>query len=169
MIKDIKIGDKTVTLSNNVAWTMEYRDQFGKDPLEFLMPIATSLIEALTSVINETGKSKDIYLTDITGALEGRVFDITLPLMQLGFVDSVVNVVWAMAKAANEGVAPPKSWVRQFDTFPVDTLIPEVWGMILIGFSSSKNLERVRSLAESLKTIHPSQSTPSSSLDSNED
>jgi hypothetical protein len=29
----IKIADKEVRLNNNVAWTMEYRDQFGKDIL----------------------------------------------------------------------------------------------------------------------------------------
>lgn len=169
MEKVIKIGKTSVTLSNNVAWTMEYRDQFGKDPLEAIMPIITSLIEVLTSIVNETGKAGEINMIDITSALEGRALDITLPLTQLGIVDSVVNVVWAMAKAANEGIAPPKTWVRQFDAFPLDIVIPAVADMVLKGFSTSKNLKRLRSLLESLKMTQPSTSTQSSLPDSNED
>ena len=170
MEREIKIGDKTVTLSNCVAWTIEYRDQFGKDPLEALMPIMTSLIETITTIANESGavSKGEINITDIASALEGRAFDITLPLMQLGFVDSVFNVVWAMAKAANEGLPPPKTWARQFDEFPLDEIVPTVYEMMLKGFSSSKNLERLKRLLGNIKTNQPSQSTPSSSPASNE-
>lgn len=168
MEKVINIGDKSVTLNNCVAWTMEYRDQFGKDPLEALMPLVTSLIEALTSIVNESGINGEINITDISSALEGRVFDITLPMMQLGFVDTVVNVTWAMAKAANEGIAPPKQWTRQFDEFPLDVVVPALGELMLRGFSSSKNLNRLRNLAENIKMTQPLQSTLSSSQDSNE-
>ena len=168
MIRDVKIGDKTVTLSNNVAWTMEYKDQFHKDPLEAFMPIVTTLTETLATIINESGASGQVTVTDIASAIEGRAFDLTLPLMQLGFVDTVVNVTWAMAKAANEGIAPPKTWVRQFDDFHVDEILPVVADMVLKGFTSSKNLERLRSLVGSLKANQPLQSTQSSSPDSSE-
>ena len=165
----INIGDKSVTLNNCVAWTMEYRDQFGKDPLEALMPLATSLIEALTSIVNESGINGEINIKDISSALEGRAFDITLPMMQLGFVDTVVNVTWAMAKAANEGIAPPKQWARQFNEFPLDVIVPALGELMLKGFSSSKNLNRLRNLAGNIKMTQPLQSTSSSSQDSNED
>lgn len=167
MEKIIKIGKQSVKLSNNVAWTMEYRDQFGKDPLEAILPLVTAAIEATSSIINESGTG-EIGLTDIASALEGRAFDITLPLMQLGFVDTVVNVTWAMAKAADESIAPPKQWVKQFDDFHVDVIVPAVGDMLLKGFSSSKNLKRLRSLLGSLKTNQPSTLTPSSSQDLNE-
>lgn len=167
MEKEIKIGNQSVRLSNNVAWTMEYRDQFGKDVLETLMPIVTTLIEATSTVLSEAG-TDEIRIDNIANAIEGRALDITLPLMQLGFVDSVVNVTWAMAKAADERIAPPKQWVRQFDVFPVDEIVPEVGELMLKGFASSKNLTRLKSLLASLKTIQPSPSTPSSSQDSNE-
>ena len=38
MEKTINIGNKSVRLSNNVSWTMEYRDQFGQDIIPTLMP-----------------------------------------------------------------------------------------------------------------------------------
>lgn len=151
MEKIINIGEKEVRLSNNVAWTMEYRDQFQKDVMETMMPLMTTLIESFSAIINETGAT-EIGVEDIARAVEGRAFDITLPLTQLGFTDSIVNVVWAMAKAADETIEPPKKWVRQFDEFPLDVIVPEVGELILKGFASSKNLERLRKMGTKLKT-----------------
>lgn len=151
MEKIINIGDKEVTLSNNVAWTMEYRDQFNKDVLEAIMPIATSLIETITTIINESGMDGEIDIKSVSAALEGKSFDITLPLTQLGFTDSIVNVLWAMAKAADPTIEPPRQWVRQFETFPLDEIVPQVGEMVLSGFASSKNLARLREMMQGLK------------------
>lgn len=151
MEKIIKIGDKEVTLSNNVAWTMEYRDQFNKDVLEAIMPIVTTLIETVTTIINESGADGKIDVNSISAALEGKAFEITLPLTNLGFTDSFVNVLWAMAKAADPTIEPPRQWVRQFETFPLDEIVPKVGEMVLSGFTSSKNLERLREMLQGLK------------------
>ena len=151
MEKIIKIGDKEVKISNNVAWTMEYRDQFNKDVLEAIMPIATSLIETITTIINESGMDGEIDIKSVSAALEGKSFDITLPLTQLGFTDSIVNVLWAMAKAADPTIEPPRQWVRQFEIFPLDEIVPQVGEMVLSGFTSSKNLARLRKMMQGLK------------------
>ena len=151
MEKIINIGDKEVKLSNNVAWTMEYRDQFNKDVLEAIMPIVTTLIETVTTIINESGADGKIDINSISAALEGKAFEITLPLTNLGFTDSVVNVLWAMAKAADTTVEPPRQWVRQFETFPLDEIVPQVCEMVLSGFTSSKNLARLREMMQGLK------------------
>lgn len=152
MEKVINIGDVEVKLSNNIAWTMEYRDQFGKDVMETMMPLMTTLIESVSTVISESGTDGSIDVYSISEALQGRAFDITLPLTQLGFTDSIINVVWAMAKAADPSIEPPKKWVRQFNSFPLDEVVPEVGQMILSGFTSSKNLERLRSLGKKMTT-----------------
>ena len=159
MEKIITIGDKEVKLSNNVAWTMEYSDQFNKDVMEAMMPIITTLIETISTIASEEGLDGEIGLQKIASSLQGRAFEITLPLMQLGLTDSVVNVVWAMAKAADPTIAPPRQWVRQFDAFPLDEIVPEVGQMILVGFSSSKNLERLRTLGKSIKKTQPKKKT----------
>lgn len=159
MEKIINIGDKEVKLSNNVAWTMEYKDQFNKDVIESLMPIITTLVETVTTTISETGKT-ELEIKDIAEAIQGRTFEITLPLMQLGLTDSVINIVWAMAKAADSKIEPPKQWVRHFDSFPLDEIVPEVGEMILTGFASSKNLERLRNLGKNLgKKTQPKKKT----------
>ena len=168
MEKIIKIGKQEVRLNNNVAWTMEYRDQFGKDIVPTLMPVLASMIEGVSTVIAETGKT-EITMTDLAEALQGRTLDVLLPMFQVEFVDTIINVTWAMAKVADEDIEPPKKWVRQFETFPIDVIAPAVYELVLKGFVSSKNLKRLKSVGASLKNLQPSHSTTSSSLGSNED
>ena len=156
MEKIINIGKKEVKLNNNVAWTMEYRDQFGKDIVPALMPVIASIIEGVTTVIADTGKT-EITVADIADAIQGRTMEIMLPMFQVEFVDVVINVTWSMAKAADESIEPPKKWVRQFEEFPLDVVGPAVFDMIIKGFVSSKNLKRLENLRTSLKELQPSR------------
>jgi len=166
--KIIKIGKQEVRLNNNVAWTMEYRDQFGKDIVPALMPILASLMEGVSTIISESG-SNEVTMADIADAVQGRSMDVLLPMFQVEFVDTIVNVTWAMAKAADENIEPPKRWVRQFEEFPLDVVVPAVYELVLKGFVSSKNLKRLKKISASLKNLQPSHSTTSSSPDLNED
>ena len=168
MEKIIKIGKQEVRLNNNVAWTMEYRDQFGKDIVPALMPILASLMEGVSTIISESGNN-EVTMADIADAVQGRSMDILLPMFQVEFVDTIVNVTWAMAKAADENIEPPKRWVRQFEEFPLDVVVPAVYELVLKGFVSSKNLKRLKKVSASLKNLQPSHSTTSSSPDLNED
>lgn len=168
MEKIINIGNKEVRLNNNVAWTMEYRDQFGKDIVPALMPVLASIIEGVSTIVSESGGS-EISVADIADAVQGRSMEVLLPLFQVEFVDTIINVTWAMAKAANEDIEPPKKWVRQFEEFPLDVVVPAVYELVLKGFISSKNLERLKKASASLRNLQPSLSTTSSSPDSNED
>ena len=168
MEKIINIGEHEVRLNNNVAWTMEYRDQFGKDIVPALMPVLATMIEGVSSVVAEAGAEK-IELESLANALEGKTMEILMPLFQVEFVDTIINVTWAMAKAADETIAPPKRWVRQFETFPLDIVVPAVYELVFTGFVSSKNLTRLKSIGKSLRNLQPSLSTTSSSQDSNED
>lgn len=165
MEKVIKIGKQEVRLNNNVAWTMEYRDQFGKDIIPALMPTVASMLEGVSTILAETGGK--MTTVSIAEALQGRVLEVLMPMYQIEFVD-FINITWAMAKAADEDILPPKQWVKQFETFPVDVVAPAVFDLILKGSASSKNLRRLKNLGESLKALQPSHSTISSSQDSSE-
>ena len=169
MEKIIKIGKQEVRLNNNVAWTMEYRDQFGKDILPAVMPLLVSTVEGVSTIITDAGKAGEVSVEGIASALEGRALDVLLPMFQAEFVDLVVNVTWAMAKAADESIDPPKRWVRQFETFPLDVVGPTVFDMVLKGFVSSKNLKRLKELKENVRNLQPSHSMTLSSQDSSED
>ena len=170
MEKIIKIGKQEVKLNNNVAWTMEYRDQFGKDILPAIMPLLASMIEGVSTVVAEAGGSGELTTSSMAEALEGRAMEVLLPMFQAEFVDLAINVTWSMAKVADESIDPPKRWVRQFDEFPLDVVGPAVFDMVLKGFVSSKNLRRLKKIGESIKTLQPtSHSMTSSSQDLNED
>ena len=147
---------------------MEYRDQFGKDIVPALMPILASLMEGVSTIISESG-SNEVTMADIADAVQGRSMDVLLPMFQVEFVDTIINVTWAMAKAADENIEPPKRWVRQFEEFPLDVVVPAVYELVLKGFVSSKNLKRLKKASASLRNLQPSLSTTSSSPDSNED
>ena len=171
MEKVIKIGKQEVRLNNNVAWTMEYRDQFGKDIVPALMPVVASMIEGMASIVAESNGS-ELNVKTLADAFQGRSVEILLPMFQVEFVDVIINVTWAMAKAADETVAPPKQWVKQFEEFPLDIVGPAVYDLVLKGFVSSKNLKRLKKIGKDLKKLQPtttSTSTQSSSQDSSED
>ena len=171
MEKVIKIGKQEVRLNNNVAWTMEYRDQFGKDIVPALMPVVASMIEGMASIVAESNGS-ELNVKTLADAFQGRSVEILLPMFQVEFVDVIINVTWAMAKAADETVAPPKQWVKQFEEFPLDIVGPAIYEMVLKGFVSSKNLKRLKKIGKDLKKLQPtttSTSTQSSSQDSSED
>lgn len=155
MKKVITIGDKDIELNNNVAWVMEYRDQFGKDIVPSLMPLLATMIEGFASVISEAGGDK-LDVSSLASAVEGRAMEILLPMFQIEMVDVVINVLWAMAKASDDNIAPPKQWVKQFDEFPLDVVVPAVYELILKGFVSSKNLDRLKKVGTSLKDLQPS-------------
>lgn len=168
MEKIINIGNKEVRLNNNVAWTMEYRDQFGKDILPAVMPLIASMMEGVSTIIADAGNGGEITVNSISEAIQGRTMDVMLPMFQAEFVDLVINVTWAMAKAADESIDPPKRWVRQFEEFPLDVVGPAIFDLMLKGFVSSKNLARLKKIGENLKDLQPSHSTKSSSPDSSE-
>jgi len=156
MEKIIKIGEREVRLNNNMAWTMEYKDQFGKDILPVMLPLIASIMEGIASVVSEAGKDGEITVSNLAEAIEGRSIDILLPLFQADFTDIVINVVWAMAKAADERIDPPKKWIRQFDEgFYLDEVVPEVFDLVIKGFVSSKNRARLEEIRESLKALRP--------------
>jgi hypothetical protein len=175
MEKIIKIGKQEVKLSNNVAWLMEYKDQFGKDATQELIPLVATLVETIGSGL-ASYKDGVINLESLSESIEGRSFELMLPLYQSELSTTLINITWAMGKAADETIDPPKKWVRQFDSFPLDVIGPEVWELAVKGFVSSKNLKRLRSLlgnvkdvVQNLKETQPSLSTQSSSLEQSED
>ena len=169
MEKIIKIGKQEVRLNNNVAWTMEYRDQFGKAILPAVMPLLASMIEGVSTIMADANGDGELTISSIAEALEGRTMEVLLPMFQAEFVDLIVNVTWSMAKAADENIEPPKRWVRQFEEFPLDVVGPAVYDLVLKGFVSSKNLRRLKKIGNELRNLQPSHSTTSSSPDSNED
>ena len=169
MEKTIKIGNKDVRLSNNFSWAIVYRDQFGHDIISTLMPMMAAALDVASGILSEASSDGKVDVTDLLKVLDGDKFlDAAIHLSGFEAVE-FINITWAMAKAADDDLPDPKTWIKGFDEFPLDIIVPEVFTMALKGVASSKNLTRLKNLANQLKVIQPSTSTQSSSPDSNED
>ena len=141
MIKTIKLGkDKELTLSNNLAWAMIYKAQFGHDIVPDIMPI----ISALAKLMGELSRYNGQDVSEIIKNIDGDVLEQALiELCAVQFTD-FVNLVWAFAKANNDDIETPDQWVRQFDEFPLDIIAPAVFELLTKGLISSKNLKSLR-------------------------
>ena len=159
MEKTITIDNKEVRLNNNAAWAMEYKDQFGRDIVPVLLPAVATIIEGMSSIFSGEDDVQNITLQTLAEAFEGRAMEILLPMYQIELVDVVINVTWALAKCADENIPEPKRWIRQFEEFPLDVIVPEVYELIMKGFSSSKNWKRLEELRDNLKDLQPLHST----------
>ena len=151
MIKTINIGDKEVRLDNNIGWAMEYKDQFGTDIIPALMPIAAGMMDVVSDLIGKVGESDEVDAMEIMAQLDGdKLINAVIHLSGFELVD-FLNIVWALAKNADDKIPEPRRWIRQFDEFPLDVLVPEVASLIASGVMSSKNMERLSALK---KTVH---------------
>ena len=166
MEKTIKIGNKSVRLNNCINWTIIYRDQFGRDIVPTLMPLLASALDVVSGLINSTGKTEDIELSDLAKLADGdSLINAAIHLGGFEFTD-LICITWALAKCGDESIQDPREWVKQFDVFPVDIIAPAVFSLVFKGMVSSKNLKRLEDLK---KRIRPTSiSIPSSSPDSSE-
>ena len=166
MIKTVKIDSKTsVRLSNNIGWMLAYRDQFGRDIVPVLTPALAAMLD-LAVEVNKVAQGQNVSPADLMKSMDTDTLrDAIFEMSGLEFVD-FINIVWAMAKAADEDIDEPREWVKQFDSFPLDVLGPVVFDMVLTCMVSTKNLKRLRTAMQSLK---PSVSTGSSSQDATQD
>ena len=170
MEKTIKIGKQEARLSNNFSWAMIYRDQFGHDIISTLTPLMAASLDVASGIVNEMAVDGKVDMTDLLRVLDGDKFlDAVIHMSGFESVD-IAYITWAMAKAADEDIPDPRTWIKGFDSFPMDTIVPEVFSLALKGLASSKNLKRLKDLAKKIKVVQPeSTSTQSSSPDSNED
>ena len=146
MEKTINIGNKEVRLNNNIGWTIDYRDQFGQDIIPTLLPMVAAALDVIKGLLEEMEDTSNLEWQDVLKTLDGdTLFDALVHLGGLEFKD-FINVTWAMAKCADETIPEPRTWVRQFETFPLDEIAPAVFELIYKGVISSKNLTRLKNL-----------------------
>lgn len=134
-----------ITLDNNLAWLMEYQNQFGEDILPSLMPLIMSLADLLGSIADNSEIDFDnLQARDILKILKtDESMDAWIKLSAFKTTD-MINIIWAMAKTADDKIGPPIKWIRQFeDGFPFDVILPKAAELAVKGVTSSKNWERL--------------------------
>lgn len=151
MEKTIQIGNKDVRLNNNIGWTIDYRDQFGQDIIPTLLPMVAAALDLIKGLLEEAEDTSNLDWKDILKVIDGdTLIDALVHLGGLEFRD-FINVTWSMAKCADESIPEPRTWVRQFETFPVDVIAPAVFELVYSGIVSSKNLKRLKEARTNLQ------------------
>lgn len=149
MIKTITLEDgKELVLSNNIGWLMVYRDQFGRDIVPSLIPVLNAGIDLALNIYQATGGKldKDTMANLDADELENALYK----LASFEAVD-LLNIVWAMARNADDTIPEPRKWLNQFETFPLDEIIPAVFDLLYRGMVSTKNSSRLQELVKTLK------------------
>lgn len=158
MIKTVKFGKSEVKLDNNVGWAFIYKEQFGHDIISTLMPMIGSGAQLFSGIFSSL-EGKEITLKNIAKALDPEtISDAIIYISQLEFTE-FINIVWALAKNADDDIPEPEKWVKQFEEFPVDIIAPEVIKLIGKGVTSSKNWKKLNSLKQTVQQTTENQST----------
>lgn len=158
MIKTIKIGEsQSFEINSSNGWLYTYQEQFGHDVLPVLLPAVEAIVQALADMAK--GAEGDDVSDILKAADEDTISNmfITLSGMQL---TTVTNIVWAMAKNADDNITSPKEWINSFDVFPWDVIVPQVLGAALEACVSKKKFEKIQG---ALKTMNLYQSNESQS------
>lgn len=156
MIKEITISEnQKIKLNASLGWVLRYRAQFGHDILPDLLPMLESGLVLVGGAMDESGELEWRKLLDFDNvssamiSFAGAEFTTTL------------NIIWAMAKNADESIPAPFEWTNQFEDFPLDKIIPEVLDALISTVVSEKNRKRLGKL---VKKNQPKASTRTASL-----
>lgn len=146
MIKEINISEnEKIKLNASLGWVLRYRAQFGHDILPDLLPMLESGLVMVGGAMDESGELEWRKLLD---------FD-TVSSAMISFAGAefttALNLIWAMAKNADDSIPAPFEWANQFENFPLDKIIPEVLDAVINTVVSEKNRKRLGTLKKKIQ------------------
>lgn len=119
MLKTITIAGKEMRLCSSGATAMIYKSQFLNDFFSDVIRMAKTF-DALTT----DGKAEELNLKD----LDPDSIDLTV----------LYNIVWALAKNADSSIGDPISFFGQYESLPLEEIVPVIQDMLDVMFKTSK-------------------------------
>lgn len=129
MQKVINIDGKDVKFKTTFTMFYIYKNTFGKDLIQTLIPGLQALAPSASELIEGSGNVTTDTLIDGLGAF--NYFEIT----------DLVNILWASAKSANREIPDVEEWVDGFETFPIIDVVKELIPILIPSLFTSKNLK----------------------------
>lgn len=148
MEKTITIDGKEVRFKATASFPLIYKANFNVDVLTMIMPLISEVVGGADGMVTEeTFKTGSLLLTPetISMALEG--------VYSLELID-IMNLLWTMAKCADDEIPDPVKWFGEFDEFPIIDIAIETFPML---FSSLLSKKKFRG------TTKPPKKTPQKS------
>lgn len=113
MIKTITIDGKDILFKSNAATPIRYKQQTGSDYFADILKM---------HAISEFAGAKEVPV-EVLKTLDFDVF---------------YNILWAMAKTADQSIPEPLAWFDTFDEFPIFDILPEVMELLAKNLQVSK-------------------------------
>ncbi len=127
MEKTINIGGKQVSFRATGGIGYRYKAQFGR---EFLTDM-----QKLQEFI-DSGEEKSKKVKQPGGKITVQKYtDYDFAKLNL---ESMYNILWTMAKTADEAIPDPQTWLDSFDAFPV----MDIWSQVQDIFVSNLKTDR---------------------------
>ena len=154
MINTIKINDsQSVELDSSMNWLFIYRKYFGKDILPDIMPLLEAAISTLVKLTGgDDPESEEISMENVLKNIDDDVMQSLFLNLSMLETTTILQVMWAMIKNADDKVEPVEKWLKGYDNLPLDEIIPQLFGMVLKASVSSKNLQRLQNLKGKAQT-----------------
>lgn len=145
MRKTIKI-DKNNKFEINTSWNWAYiyQEYFGHDIIPDLVPIIDTVLDMVTGLLN----GSEVDESDFDDKLYG--FEVT----------TITNVIWALAKNADDDIPDVKEWLDEHD-LPLMDVVPEIMDVLTKSMVSTKKAKLLQDrLQEMALRFIQSQSQP---------
>lgn len=153
MIKTIEINEEQKFDVNSAAgWLFIYRSQFGHDILPDLLPMLEGITSAAINVVPQIDtKDGNVDLNTVLSKVD--MSDVSELIYSFAGLESVtiINILWSMAKNADRSIETPETWINQFEVFPLDVIIPELFELVVKSCISSKNAKSLQNLFKTTK------------------
>lgn len=161
MIKTINLGNgQSLEINSSGGWLYVFQEQFGFDVLPLLMPALEAGLKAVGIAVQGADDKDKIEAAQMLANFDDENINEIMTSFSGLQLTTLLNIVWAMAKNANDNIPEPKVFYNSFDEFPSDLVIPEVVRQIINTTISKKN--RVK-IAARMKAMNLSASTNSQS------
>ena len=141
----IKIENKPAfEINTSNRWAYIYTEYFGHDIMPELVPMVDTFIGMFAGLLNgeETDEDK------LTDALYGLEYTTAL------------NVIWALAKNADDGIPEAAEWYDGFEKFTLDEVGPQVFGTLIKSMVSAKKLKLLQTQGKAVISRYTRSSSP---------
>lgn len=133
MRAEIKIDKNTkIKINVNNNWLFIYREYFGNDILPDIVPMIDTIMSTLGNLM--IGEDIDV------DAIEDKMYALEFT--------TVNQIVWSLAKNADDTIPDIREWNDSFEEFPLDIVIPQVAETMGSFYMTKKKLNRLKAMLE---------------------
>ena len=150
--------ERSLELDNTFTWMVYYKEAFGHDIVPDLAPILNTIIKGFFAVFSAvdikkivdaaTTKQKGKSETDRAAAIMDEIMhkvdpiDLTDVVYEATAIEgtTMLQIMWALAKCADDSVGDFTEWTRTTSGMTPDTLVMEIFDLVLKGWITENPL-----------------------------